>query len=87
MVIEIHKGETLSLEKIGSRWGLRTLEGTIWLTQTCDAHDYILSAGTEDPCLKDGHVVIEALTETVRIELVGQLNGQFNGQFNGLKAG
>lgn len=69
MTIEIHKGELLSLEKNGPRWTIRTLEGTIWLTRSRDEKDYVLKAGADRAVLDGGKVVIEALTEKVRIEL------------------
>ena len=50
-----------------------TLHGTIWLTQADDVNDYVndyvLGEGASSLGLADGKVVIEALSENVKIEL------------------
>lgn len=40
---------------------LRVLDGTVWLTQRDDLHDYVIKAG-EEVWMEGGSIVIEALT-------------------------
>jgi hypothetical protein len=46
---------------------LRTLEGTVWVTQDGDAKDYIVPVGTRYSADRDGRVVMTAMDGAARV--------------------
>jgi hypothetical protein len=60
--IELRGSQYLTMREFGG-WTVRTLSGTVWLTQDGDVRDVVLEAGQDFTFDRDGTALLNALGE------------------------